>query len=86
MENNFDVNKEFIQHLQKENEELKSKVKKLEDKLAMEKLMKNIDKIPKVPITPHPIEPYPYTPPSPWYYEPWWEKGPTCNSVICEVK
>ena len=77
---NFDVNKEFIQHLQKENEELKSKVKRLEDELAYERLMKNSEKI-------QPIEPYPYTPPSPWYYEPWWEKGPTCNySIVSEVK
>ena len=66
MENNFDISKEFIQHLQKENEELKSKVKKLEDELAYEKLMKKIE----------PIEPYPYTPP--YYDERWWEKGPTC--------
>lgn len=76
MENNFDVNKEFIQHLQKENEELKSKVKKLEDELAYERLMKKIE----------PVEPYPSIPPSPWYYEPWWEKGPTCNSITCEVR
>ena len=76
---NFDVNKEFIQHLQKENEELKLKVKKLEDELAYEKLMKNSEKI-------QPVEPYPSIPPSPWYYEPWWEKGPTCNSIVCEVR
>ena len=76
---NFDVNKEFIQHLQKENEELKSKVKKLEDELAYERLIKNSEKI-------QPIEPYPSIPPSPWYYEPWWEKGPTCNSIVCEVR
>jgi predicted RNase H-like nuclease (RuvC/YqgF family) len=65
---NFDVNKEFIQHLQKENEELKQKVRELEDKLEMERMMKNVDKIrPSIP-----IEPY-------YNDKPWWEKGPTCE-------
>ena len=43
------------------------------------KKMKNSEKI-------QPIDPYPCIPPSPWYYEPWWEKGPTCNSIVCEVR
>ena len=74
MENNFDVNKEFIQHLQKENEELKEKVAKLEQELEFQKMMNEKPALPYVPNVPE-------QPQSPWYYnpnEPWWEKGPTC--------
>lgn len=70
---NFDISKEFIQHLQKENEELKEKVRKLETELEFQKMLN----APVNPVTPW----YPDPPQSPWYYnpnEPWWEKGPTC--------
>lgn len=66
-------NKELLQkcfdYLLEENKELKEKIKLLE--LENEKL-KTTDKLKDI----HPVDPY--IPP----YQPWWENGPTCNTLV----